>query len=418
MADNRSGYRWIVLAVLSISSFFVGISIYAIPPLFSEILQDIRLTKAQMGAIMGAIPVASIFLALIGGTISDKIGSKWSYGVAVILIGLTGMLRGAAGSAAMLISCMAFMGVGVAVMMPNFPKALGSWFEFSELGLVNGTALAAFGLSAAVGMGLAGSVASPALGGWRNTLFLLSFVVILAGIGWLLVFKDRVGPVIRTNGGRELFENIGKVVKVRDIWILAAYSSLLNFSLLAALSLLPVSLFERGKENAGALVSIFMVMSLVFNIIGGYFSDKVGKRKPFLIVGTVTLGLCAILFGFAEGPLLIAALVTGGVGIGSTTPIAMLIPLEIKEIGPQLAATAIGVVMGIGSLGGVLGPLICGWVMDLNQAPWPAFLIIGVVTVSAGLLICLIRETGQPKTAGLKAPGDTFPPRSAAPGNR
>jgi MFS family permease len=398
--NGHGGYRWIVLAILTISSFLVGISIYTLPPLYIEIKQDFELTNTAMGAIMSAITMASIFLALIGGIISDKVGSKWSYGLAVILVGLIGMLRGTAGNATALILYMAVIGVGVAVMMPNFPKSLGSWFEPSELGLANGIAISAYGLAAAVGMGLS-SILSPALGGWRNTLFLLSFVVILAGIGWLLIFRDR-----RTSSGQEagihaLMKSVKQVIRVRDVWILSAYSASLSFSLLAALSLLSLSLSERGNENAGALVSIFMIMSLVFNILGGFFSDRLGRRKPFLIAGPFILGVCLILTGIAKGPALITALVFGGIGAGATTPIAMLIPVELEEIGPPLAATAYGIIMSMGSVGGVLGPIICGWIMDSSDAHWPGFLTIGTITVLAGLWICSIRETGQSRTSGV-----------------
>ncbi len=190
MEKRKDGYRWVVLGTLSLISFLVGVSIYVLPPLFSEISQEFQLTKAQMGAVMGSIPIATVFLAFIGGTISDRIGSKWSYGLAVLLIGLAGILRGFSESAAMLIFCMAVIGAGDAVMFPNIPKALGSWFESHELGLANGITMAAFGISGAVGMGISASILSPLLGGWRNALFPFSFVVVLAGIGWILFFKD------------------------------------------------------------------------------------------------------------------------------------------------------------------------------------------------------------------------------------
>ena len=90
MEERKRGYRWLVLAILCFSQFLVGVSIYALPPLFPEMMGDIPLTKTQMGAVMGSIPIAAVFLTLIGGTVSDRIGSKWSYGMAVMLIGLGG----------------------------------------------------------------------------------------------------------------------------------------------------------------------------------------------------------------------------------------------------------------------------------------------------------------------------------------
>ena len=398
MEERKRGYRWLVLAILCFSQFLVGVSIYALPPLFPEMMGDIPLTKTQMGAVMGSIPIAAVFLTLIGGTVSDRIGSKWSYGMAVMLIGLGGVLRGFSGNAAMLISSTVVIGVGVAVMFPNLPKALGAWFEPHELGLAGGVLMAAEGISGAVGMGTSAGIFSPALGGWRNTLLGLGFLVILAGLAWIMIFKDTRTPAPSSASNRQLLRNIRKVLIVKDVWVLSLFSGLINFSLLSALTLLPVTLTERGfGSNAGALVSIFMIVAFILNVLGGFFSDRLGKRKLFLFTGTILFGLCMGLLGFVDRFWLIPALVLGGAGIGIVTPIAMLIPVEMKEIGPSLVATACGVIMSIGCIGGVIGPMICGSIMDFYKAPWPGFLLVGFLAVLAGVSILSIQETGQKK---------------------
>ena len=53
--------------------------------------------------------------------------------------------------------------------------------------------------------------------------------------------------------------------------------------------------------------------------------------------------------------------------------------------------------MSIGCIGGVIGPMICGSIMDFYKAPWPGFLLVGFLAVLAGVSILSIQETGQKK---------------------
>ena len=128
LAEKKSNFRWLVLALLSLNMFFVFLGTNSLPPLFTEIGEEIPITKAEMGTIMGVLSLPSLFLSLIGGGISDKVGSRWAFGVSILVVAVAGTLRSSIGSANGLIACMLLMGVGVAVLGPNLSKALGMWF--------------------------------------------------------------------------------------------------------------------------------------------------------------------------------------------------------------------------------------------------------------------------------------------------
>ena len=138
MEKQTSPFRWLVLILLFVNTFFVVLPLYCISPLFQEISKDMPLTKAQMGAIMGMFTLASLFFALIGGGISDRIGSRWAVGISVLIVAIAGALRAYAESAAHIMICMFTMGVGFAVFGPNTPKVLGMWFSPKQLATANG----------------------------------------------------------------------------------------------------------------------------------------------------------------------------------------------------------------------------------------------------------------------------------------
>ena len=93
MEDQRSNFRWLILVLLFLIYFFIFTATNCIPPLFKEIGNEIALTKAGMGMIMGVITLPALFFSLLGGAISDKVGSRWAIGSALIIISLSGAFR-------------------------------------------------------------------------------------------------------------------------------------------------------------------------------------------------------------------------------------------------------------------------------------------------------------------------------------
>ncbi len=375
METEKSPFRWVVLALLlaniliatlamnCIPPLFKEIGVIAtlamncIPPLFKEIGEQIPLTKAQMGTIMGALMLASLVVAPVGGAVSDRIGSRLGLGIAALIIAAGGMLRATAGSAPSLMAHMFLIGAGLAIFGPNMPKALGMWFPKKELGLANGLCFAGMGIGSAIAMATAARFMSPAFGGWRSTMVYVGAVNLAAAVLWLIFFRDRSAA----GGGGEtgsMAKNFTKVLGVRDIWLLSIFYGLNMAGIMTVTSLLPISLAERGIERGGEMVGLMMGTAVLFNIAGGFFSDLAGRRKPFLIISTVVLGLSVLLATTATGPSLIIALACAGAAMGTVAPVLLAIPVEMKEIGPKMTATAVGVIFMIGNAGGFAGPVV------------------------------------------------------------
>jgi cyanate permease len=348
-----------------------------------------------MGAIMGMFTLASLFFALIGGGISDRIGSRWAVGISVLIVAIAGALRAYAESAAHIMICMFTMGIGMAVFGPNTPKVLGMWFSPKQLATANGICVFGMGLAGVVAMGTAASFLSPIFGGWRNVMMVIGAFSVVTSLLWMILFKD-VKIIEEQKKNQSIRENLKKVFRVKDIWLITLFYTFIMVSGIPVLALLPHSLAERGMTEAwaGALVSIYMCMSSIFKILGAIISDRVGKRKPFIFISAIVQGVCITIFGVSTGIPFITALFIGGAAVGTIPPIMMIIPVELKEIGPALSATAMGLIFMIGNTGGFLGPIVAGKLMDLTTAHWPGFLFMGIAGIIAAFCILPVRETG------------------------
>jgi cyanate permease len=397
MEDNKSAYRWVILAMLFLMNSICFSSINCMPPLFLEISRQIVLTKAQMGTMMGAVLLSSLFFAPLGGGLSDKIGARLAASAGIIVAAAAGALRGYMDSVAGLIACNFFLGGGLALFAPNMPKALGMWFPRSELAMANGICTAGLGIGGAIGMGISASILSPAFGGWRGALLALGGAVLALGILWVFLYRDPKNAVPLAKKDRGMAKNFKKVLKVRDLKLILSFRALNMFGFMALITFLPPIFQERGLERAGQLVSIMMGLVVVFNVVGSTLSDRLGKRKPFLIVSTVVLGLAIFTFQYLAGIPLIIALMIAGAALGTIAPIVFILPVEFEEIGPALAATAAGFMLMIGNAFGFLGPVITGKLIDVTGTNLAGFILIAACSILAAFLVLPIRETGRKK---------------------
>ena len=133
MEDSKSGSRWIMLGLLCLNVFFAFVATQIVPPLFSEIKKEIDLTMAQLGMVIGVIPLASLIFAPLGGGLSDKLGARWVFAGGAILVAIAGWLRYFVDSVTTFTLCMFFIGAGIAIFTTLIPKVASTWFPPQEL---------------------------------------------------------------------------------------------------------------------------------------------------------------------------------------------------------------------------------------------------------------------------------------------
>ncbi len=387
MENQKSMYPYVVLVILFLNIFFVMMSALSAPPLFSEIAKDMPLSKTEMGTIMGATTLAGIFMSPIWGGLADKIGCRWVMGLGGILAGIAGGLRYFAGSPVELMIYMFFLGAGGTSFMIIMAKVLSSWFPPQKVATMNAICFAGVTIGTAVAMGTAAKIMAPFFNGWRGTFLFLAVCSFIMGVLWLILYRDPQVQKGATGEKENMASNFKTVLKIRDIRLLAMSNGFLNICLMAVMALLPVTLQERGIANAGPLISIMMITSLITKLIVSVVSDKLGKRKLFLVLGGIVSGLCLPGYLVLTGISLIILLLFYGAVIGPSAPIIMTATVEVEEIGKTLSGTALGVVSMIATLGGFIGPVITGILMDATGSAWGGFIFLAVSSIVAGLIM-------------------------------
>ncbi len=357
------------------------------PPLFSEILKEIPLTKAQMGAVMSMFVVAAIFCAPVLGALSDKVGCRWVIGISGIIVAAAGGLRYFADSAVAIFICMFFIGAGYAAFMTLMPKVLGTWFPPEKMATVTGICFTALTLGIAVALGTSASILSPAFDGWRGVTAALGGICLVMAILWMILYRDRQVEAGGHGDGESMIASFKRVFKIKDVWLLSLFNGLLLTAIMSLIALLPITLEEKGISNAGGIVSTMMLASLIFTIVGGIISDKFGKRKVFLIIGAIITAISIPFMIVFQGIPLILILIVAGVFSGPVGPIVFSAVVEVKGVGTSLAGTSVGFINMIGTMGGFFGPIIAGILMDAFGSPWPGFIYMAAAIFVGGLIV-------------------------------
>ncbi len=108
----------------------------------------------------------------------------------------------------------------------------------------------------------------------------------------------------------------------------------------------------------------------------GWVLDRVDKRVA-LAVAFAAGGLCLVCFGLTSSPVALYALnaLAGALIIGGQNVVHTLV---MGTYGVDTRATGLGWALGIGRLGGLLGPLIGGYLLALHL-PFPVYFIVFAV---------------------------------------
>jgi len=166
--------------------------------------------------------------------------------------------------------------------------------------------------------------------------------------------------------------------------------------------------FQLSEGQTGLLVGAYGAGSIVSMLLGGFLTDRLGRRRT-LLLSLFGSGLLAVAMGFAPSvrvfvPLLVAfSFIADLYRPASSAIVADLVPSQDRAVG--FAALRLAVNLGFG-LGVAIGGLLADWSWRL------LFWGDGATTLLFGLLVYgLVRETrhaagpaASPRPEGLGSP--------------
>jgi predicted MFS family arabinose efflux permease len=257
------------------------------------------------------------------------------------------------------------------------------------------------GVAQNLGSSLLGSTVAPLVltpialaWGWRNGFFLAAVPgLISCGLVALLVIERPLPkPEARQAGDRApLLETLTE----RNVIACAVMAVLLVSYLVVTWAFMPLILVQlRGydPDTAAWLMAVLGVSSAIAAFLIPGISDYVGRRPVMALSTFVGVLLPLGAMTFQGSALAMGAIFFVGWLFNGIFPMFMAtVPTE--SVSPRQAATAIGIVMGLGEiLGGVLSPSLAGKLSDIYGLQAPLWLLMGLAGLG-GITALFLRET-------------------------
>ena len=325
----------------------MGIGIPAIAPAIRT-RYDLSLT--QLGVVLAAEWVGTLFTLLPWGLLADRVGERRVLGAGLAGCGVFLVAAGFASDFWALTLLVGLAGAAGAATNSASGRAVMHWFGADERGFALGIRQSAVPVG-----GIVAALVLPALGSVRASFaFLGAFCLVGAVAGFVFVRDRRVEEAIHG-------EDVPWTLRDRRLWRLCFGSGIYLFGQVAVMSYVVLFLHDErhwSNGHAALVLAAVQVFALALRIGVGRWSDVLGARLPPLRrLGVASFATLALAAALLHGPvaLLVPLLVLAG-GFGMAwNGLAFTAAAELA--GPRRSGAAIGFQQTVLSALGIAAPI-------------------------------------------------------------
>ncbi len=383
--------RWTVLLVFTLVAGLTQALWLNFVPILSQIQGRYHVDELTASSLILVFPALYVVLSLHAGALIDRRGYRYSVSVGALLMTVFAALRIYTGSFyALLIGQ-----IGIAVAQPyivnGISKLVADWFPPDQNAAANGLGTVGLFLGMAAGLGLTPELVERFS---LSTTMALFAGLSLLGTGLFLLLGHEKQASHRADA--TLWSESKALFSDRNLLRLFFIAALALGYFNGLTTWLELILAPRGINSmqAGLAGAALIVGGIVGAAVVPAISDKLGRRKPFLL-------LCSLAALILTHPLCYSSQTTilyvlsAALGAAFLPGYALLLAMTEEEAGSERAGAATGVMMMTGNAGGVVIS-IAMQVLKGDSTEWrnAIWFLLGVLVVA--LLIALqVRETGR-----------------------
>jgi len=368
MAANTEtrGRVAITIAMCFLVAILEGYDIQAFGIAAPKLVAALRLNPAEQGWAASAAMIGLAFGAFIGGKLADAVGRKPVLLMSVALFGVGALWTATSGSFLALLPARFATGLGFG---GAYPVLIAIAAEVSTPSRRSAVTCALF-----CGMPTGGSMVSlfANIAGeqldWR-TIFILGGALPLAILPLLWFFLAETRPAHDDGADAKLLPALFGGGRGMATVLLASASFLALVVLYLILNWLPSLVVAKGHlSSEGAAASFwFNAISVPGALLLGFLADLASARRA-LVLAYSTVLISLYFLGGAQSVIVIIVW-SGLVGLFTPGITFVLYGLAPTLYPMKVRAAASGVIVGVGRLGTIAGPLLAG---QLRQMGWSA----------------------------------------------
>jgi ACS family D-galactonate transporter-like MFS transporter len=371
------------------------------------LMKEFHISAETMGLILSSFFWSYALFQIPAGWFADKVGQRISLAVAVAWWSIATAATAVARGAGSLIATRVLMGVGEAGAYPSNAGVTAKWFPDKERARVS----AIFDSGSKVGTAITMPVIVWLLTkfGWETPFVVSGLLGLVWVVIWWVYYNDpekhkyvSQEELAYIREGQVKKEGIDKVqplkwyqlFRYRNILAMCVGFFMLNYAIYFFITWFPSYLVkERGMAlmTMGFVAMIPPLTGLVAEIFGGWFSDYLYTKGVSLtiarkinLVGGMLLATSIALAGLVQSPVLCVVLLS--VSYAGLTIAASAVWSLPGDVAPRNMTSIVGGMQNcISNLGGILGPIVTGYIISTTHSFIPALIVSGAATLIGAL---------------------------------
>jgi len=395
---------WIVLACSLINLYVGGIVFFGFTAFFQPIREEFGWSYTQISFAASLRGLENSIFSPLAGFLVDRLGPRRLMLWGAITVGLGLILLSLTQSLAMFYASFMLIGFGAggctAVVTMT---AVANWFR-RKIGLALGVLGSGIGAGGLVVLLI---VVLIDLYQWRSTLIILGLGMWALGIPLSLVVRNRPehygyrpdgevsSPSVQSHEIQEKGVEIGlrEALKMRSFLYLNMAEVIRVMTLMAVFTHVMPYLTSVGipRATAGLVAGSIPLIGIIGRFGLGWLGDVFDKRYVMAVaIGLISLGLLAFSYMHVRWAM-VPFLLLFPIGHGGSMVVRGSILREY--FGRDSFGKMIGVIMGSAAVGGIIGPILAGWVFDTVGSYQPIWLVLCGLTGLTTVLIVRIKKS-------------------------
>lgn len=383
------------------------------------LIEEWNLTPVQAGAIGSYGLFGMMFGAMFLGMLADRLGRKKGTAISLFLFSLFTFLCGFADNPTTFSIFRFFAGVGLGGIMPNIIALLTDYSPKKIRSMVVSIVLCGYSV---------GGMLAPTFGitimpvfGWESVFWIAGVPLLFLPLMYkqlpessvylarkgkkeeLFNILKKVNPQFSYSKNDEILEITAEESKVPLVGLFKEKRALSTFMFWTAFftcllmiyglnTWLPKLMIEAGyglNSSLGFLIAL-QGGAIIGTLIIARLCDKYGSKKmliPMYASGAIALTLLG--FGGSTFVIYLLVAVAGAATIGAQNIVQAYVS---QYYPPYIRSTALGMASGMGRMGGMVGPLLGGFLLSIALPTEMNFIIFAIPGVIAAIALAIIPE--------------------------
>ncbi len=298
---KESPLSWIVWSLGCLFYFYEFLLSVSPGVMHAQLINNFSISAQGFGLLGGVYYYSYTFMQVPGGILLDKFGPHRILTGATLICAIATLAFAHTNSFNMALIARFCIGFGSAFAAVGTMKLAANWFPAKRFALLTGL-MVAIGMSGAIGgeKPLASFINAV---GWRHSFDILGFIGLILALAIYFIGSDSPPPQEKDKPSLSLKESfkdvwlsLKKIITNLQVWLVAIYGGLIFMSTIVFCGLWGVPFlqlkYNLNPEQSATLTSLVFVGWIIGSPSWGLISDKIGRRKPPMFIGSIVALIC------------------------------------------------------------------------------------------------------------------------------